>query len=266
MRVGDFKGHWALITGASAGIGAEFCRRLAANGVNLVMVARHQEPLAALAAALTASHGISTLLLPIDLSEREGASRVKASTTQASIRVSLLINNAGSGSWGSFEKTDVETYERMLQLNAVTPISLCHLFRADLEAHSPAAIINVSSPAALQPMPYLAAYSASKACLHNFSLALYGEWQSRGIVVQTLLPCPTRSDFDQKAGAYTSGLSEQRRDPSEVVDQSLRHLETNAPFVSNQPGIYKQRVFAGIAPIKMIIREVKKMFEAPPGR
>lgn len=266
MRVGDFKGHWALVTGASAGIGAEFCRRLASSGINLVMVARRAEALGELAAALTAAHGIRTLVVPIDLSERESASRVKAATDDAKVRISLLVNNAGSGFWGSFEKTQVDTYERMMQLNAATPISLCHLYRPDLESHPPAAIINVSSPAALQPMPYLAAYSASKACLHNFSLALYGEWQSRGILIQTLLPCPTHSEFDLKAGAYATGLSDERRDPAEVVDESLRQLETGAPFVTTQRGIYKQRVFAGIAPIKMIIREVKKMFEAPPGR
>ena len=266
MKLEDFRGHWALVTGASSGIGAEFCRQLAAGGINLVMVARREPLLDALSASLISAHAIQTLVLAIDLSERDSASRVKAATTQESIRVRLLINNAAFGPWGSFEKTSAQTYESMVQLIAATPISLCHLYLADFESFPGSAVINLSSPAALQPVPYKAVYSAAKACLHNFSLALYGEWHSRGILVQTLLPGPTATELDTKGGAYKSELGEARRPPSEVVTESLRHLEAGAPFVTTNQGTYKQRLFAGIAPVRMVIREVKKMFQAPPGR
>ena len=123
MKLEDFRGHWALVTGASSGIGAEFCRQLAAGGINLVMVARRKPLLDALSHSLISAHGIQTLVLAIDLSERDSASRVKAATTQASIRVRLLINNAAFGPWGSFEKTSAQTYESMVQLIAATPIS-----------------------------------------------------------------------------------------------------------------------------------------------
>lgn len=266
MKLEEFRGHWALVTGASSGIGAEFCRQLAAAGVNLVMVARRKQLLDELSASLIAAHGIRTLVLVIDLSERDSASHVKAATTQASIQVRLLINNAAFGPWGSFEKTPAQTYESMVQLIAATPIALCHVFLPDFESFPSSAVINLSSPAALQPVPYKAVYSAAKTCLHNFSLALYGEWQPRGILVQTLLPGPTATELDTKGGAYKSELGEERRPPSEVVTESLRQLEKDAPFVTNNKGTYKQRLFAGIAPVRMIIREVKKMFQAPPGR
>lgn len=266
MKLEDFRGHWALVTGASSGIGAEFCRQLAAGGINLVMVARRKPLLDALSASLISAHGIRTLVLAIDLSERDSASIVKSATTQALIRVRLLINNAAFDRWGSFEKTSAQTYESMMQLIAATPIGLCHLYLADLESFPGSVVINVSSPAALQPVPYKAVYSAAKACLHNFSLALYGEWQSRGILVQTLLPGPTATEIDTKGGAYKSELGEARRPPSEVVTESLRHLGAGAPFVTTNKGTYKQRLFAGIAPVRMVIREVKKMFQAPPGR
>ena len=266
MKLEDLRGHWALVTGASSGIGEEFCRQLAAAGVNLVMVARRKNLLDELSASLIGVHAIRTLVLATDLSERDSASRVKTATTQASIRVRLLINNAAFGPWGSFEKTAAQTYESMVQLIAATPISLCHLYLADLESFPSSAVINLSSPAALQPVPYKAVYSAAKTCLHNFSLALYGEWQAKGILVQTLLPGPTATELDTKGGAYKSELGEERRPPSEIVIESLRQLETDAPFVTTNKGTYKQRLFAGIAPVRMIIREVKKMFQAPPGR
>lgn len=267
MKVEDFRGHWALVTGASSGIGAEFCRQLAAAGVNLVMVARRQALLEELAAALMREHGIKTLVLPIDLSERQSAQRLKEAMAQAAIPpIRLLINNAAFGPWGSFEKTDAATYERMTQLIAATPIALCHEFREALESHPGSAVINLSSPAALQPVPYKAVYSALKTCLHHFSLALHGEWQARGILVQTLLPGPTATELDTLGGAYKSELGEERRPPSEIVSESLRQLERGVPFVTTNKGTYKQRLFAGIAPVGMVIREVKKMFQAPPGR
>lgn len=135
-----------------------------------------------------------------------------------------------------------------------------------MEQFSSSAIINVSSPSALQPVPYLAVYSAAKASLHNFSLALYGEVQEKGIHVQTLLPGPTATEFDLKACAYKSKLGENRLLPVEVVNKSLNHLAKDIPFVTTSKGTYKQRLFAGIAPIRMIIREVKKMFAPPLGR
>lgn len=266
MTLEHLKGHWALVTGASSGIGAEYCRQLAAAGVNLVMVARRKELLDTLAASLTRVHAVRTLVLVLDLSVRASAMQVKAATEQASIRVNLLINNAAVDPWGSFELTPADSYEAMLQLLAATPIALCHAYLSDLEGFAGSAIINVSSPAALQPVPYKAVYSAAKSCLHNFSLALHGEWADRGIQVQTLLPGPTATEIEIKGRAYNSALGGERQPPERVVAKSLRSLGTGNPIVTTQKGIYKQRLFAGIAPVALVIREVKKMFQAPPGR
>lgn len=266
MKLDQLRGHWALVTGASSGIGEEFCAHLAAAGMHLVLVARRRTLLEALATRLQAAHGIQTLVLEIDLSERHSAARVLAATSEAGLRVRLLINNAAFGPWGSFEKTSAATYESMVQLIAGTPIALCHVYLPDLTSFPYSVIVNLSSPAALQPVPYKAVYSAAKTCLHNFSLALHGELQDRGVIVQTLLPGPTATELDRKGGAYMSELGEERRPPKEIVVESLRRLESGAPFVTTNKGTYKQRLFAGIAPMRMIIREVKRMFQAPPGR
>ena len=266
MQPSNCKGDWALVTGASSGIGEEFCRRLAADGMNIVMVARRGHLLYALSESLKEKYRIRTLVLQLDLSERASAEKVKEFTTRENIRIRLLINNAAYGPWGSFDKTPAAVYEQMIQLIAATPVSLCHLYQSDLASFPDSAVINLSSPAALQPVPYKAVYSAVKSCLHNFSLALHGEWQDRGILVQTLLPGPTATELDTKGGAYLSELGEERRPVSEIVEASLSALPSGVPFVTTNKGTYKQRVFAGVAPVKMIIREVKRMFAAPPGR
>ena len=266
MALENHRGSWAVVTGASSGIGAEYCRQLAAAGINIVLVARRKDLLDALAASLNQTHNIRTLVLVIDLSVRGSALQVKAATEQAGVRVSLLINNAAFDPWGSFELTAADRYEAMVQLLAATPIALCHAYLGDLEGFAGGAIVNVSSPAALQPVPYKAVYSAAKSCLHNFSLALYGEWSERGIHVQTLLPGPTATEIEVKGNAYNSALGGERKPASEVVAKSLQSLRTRAPIVSTQKGTYNQRLFAGIAPTVMVVREVKKMFQAPPGR
>lgn len=266
MKVEECRGDWALVTGASSGIGAEFSRRLAFLGFNLVMVARRQRLLDELSDDLKARYAIQTLILPIDLSRAGSADSVKLATSAAGLRIRLLVNNAAFGPWGSFEKTTAQTYEEIVQLIAATPIALCRLYISDLRSFPSAAIVNLSSPAALQPVPYKAVYSAVKTCLHNFSLALYGEWQGTGVMVQTLLPGPTATELDAKGGAYKSELGEARRSPSEIVDASLAKLDEDLPFVTTNKGTYRQRVFAGVAPIKIIIGQVKKMFVAPAGR
>ncbi len=266
ISIDALRGHWALVTGASSGIGAEYCRHLAGMGVNLVMVARRRLLLDELSASLIEKHGIRTLVIAIDLSRGASAQTIKEMTTAAGLTVRLLINNAGYGPWGSFEKASAQTDEEIVQLVAATPIALCRQFLPDLESFDGSAVINVSSPAALQPVPYIAVYAAAKACLHNFSLALYGEWQDRGIVVQTVLPAPTATDFDRKGGAYHSELGDARRPASEVVGASLSKLGQDVPVVTNSRDIFKQRAFAGLAPIKLVVREVKKMFTPPSGR
>jgi short-subunit dehydrogenase len=266
MNLQDCRGHWALVTGASSGIGEEFCRRLAAQGIHLVLVARRQALLEALSAELRERHSIQTLLLPVDLSHAGSAQALHTATTAAGLRVRILINNAAFGPWGSFEKTSAQAYEEIVQLVAGTPIALCRLYLDDLASFDSSLVINLSSPAALQPVPYKAVYSGAKTCLHNFSLALHGEWREKGILVQTLLPGPTATELDAKGGAYKSELGEDRRPPSEIVDESLAKLPAEDPFVTTNKGTYKQRLFAGIAPTRMVIREVKKMFQAPPGR
>jgi len=191
MRIEEWKGDWALVTGASSGIGREFCVQLAATGMNLVMVARRGARLADLAHALQLQHATKSVVIEQDLGLPGAATAVKQRADNEGIAVRLLINNAAFGPWGPFENTTAEIYERLVHLVAATPIAMCRLFLPDLASFPSGAIINLSSPAALQPIPYKAVYSAAKSCLHNFSLALYEEWHESGVTVLTAAPIRT---------------------------------------------------------------------------
>jgi short-subunit dehydrogenase len=260
MKLSDIQGDWALVTGASSGIGHEFAAQLAQAGLNLVLVARREERLHTLAATLRQEYGIATQVVAVDLSETGAADRVKAALADTGIRVRLLCNNAGAGRWGRFESITVDDYERINTLNSTALVAMCHAFFDDLASFPGSAVINVSSAAAYQPVPYMALYAASKAFVQSFSQALHGEWKEHGILVQTLVPGPTDSEFDAKAGAYASAIT-QRDTPARVVRASLQGLEKGLPVVAAAKGTYQQRFFAGLFPPAMVIREVGKMFK-----
>jgi short-subunit dehydrogenase len=263
MQLSDLKGHWALVTGASSGIGAEFARQLAQAGVRLVLVARREERLLAVVQALRAQYGVEARAIVADLADVTTVARIREELDGAGIRIRLLCNNAGAGRWGRFEATDAKVYDELNTLNTTTLVATCRRFFDHLAAFPSSAVINVSSAAAYQPVPYMAVYAASKAFVQSFSQALHGEWKKHGILVQTLVPGPTDTEFDAKAGAYESALTE-RGPAADVVRTSLAALERGVPVVNAAKGTYKQRVFAGLAPPAMVIREVGKMFR-PPG-
>jgi hypothetical protein len=259
----DYKGHWALVTGASSGIGEEFARQLAGHGINLVMTARDETALERLSHELTAAHSIEARVFAADLALPGGLAALYDHLAAAEIRIRLLVNNAAFGRWGRFEATDAETYQQMIALNVTALVSLCHRFLPDLVTFPTSAVINLSSPAAFQPVPYMAVYAASKAFVHSFSQALHGEWREKGVLVQTLVPGPTRSAFDERAGAYASALKEKRELPALAVRAALEHLRDGRPVVTTAKGTGKQRLFACLAPPSLVIREVAKMFRPP---
>jgi short-subunit dehydrogenase len=265
MQLSDLTGHWALVTGASSGIGEEFAGQLAQAGMRLVLVARREERLQAVVDRLRARYGVEVRAVVADLADTAAAARIREELDAAGIRVRLLCNNAGAGRWGRFEATEARVYDELGTLNTTALVAMCRRFFDHLAGFPNSAVINVSSAAAYQPVPYMAVYAASKAFVQSFSQALHGEWKEHGILVQTLVPGPTDTEFDAKAGAYESALTE-RDPPADVVRASLAGLERGVPVVTAAKGTYKQRVFAGLAPPAMVIREVGKMFKPPAGK
>lgn len=262
IKLEDLRGHWALVTGASGGIGAEFARALARHGIHVVLVGRREECLRELAAQVAQELGGQAEVIRIDLAQPGAVGVVKARLDAAGIRIRLLCNIAGMGRWNRLEHWELNDYREMLEVNNAAMVEMCYHFLPDLASYPSSVVINVSSQASYQPVPYMAVYAASKAFVQSFSQALHGEWKERGILVQTLVPGPTETGFDAKAGAYASALT-RRGSTAEVVQASLAGLATGAPVVASIKGTYKQRFFAGLFPHSMVIRAVAKMFKPP---
>jgi len=257
----DWKGQWALVTGASSGIGREFSLQLAAKGLNVALLARREARLKALAQEIETRFGVRTLVIVSDLADPSAAQGVKDALETADVRVRLLVNNAAFGRWGRVELHAPELYQAMIQVDVAAPTRLALEFFPHLASLAPSALIMLSSPAALQPVPYMAVYAAAKAYIHALGQALYGEWSERGILVQTLVPGPTATEFDEIAGAYDSAIQKRGR-AEEVVRASLRALAAGEPVVWQARNTLAQRLFA-LLPAPWVLRKVARMF-APP--
>jgi short-subunit dehydrogenase len=257
MRVEELKGCWALVAGASSGIGREFAIQLAANGLNLALVARRSDRLQSLANELSSRHGIRCLPLAADLGQRDAARLLRQRLQQEEVRIRLLCNIAAVGRWARFEASPATLYEQMIQVNAAAVVAMCREFMPDLASHPSSAIINASSAAAYQPVPYMAVYAATKAFVHSFSQALYAECNAAGVLVQTLVPGPIPTDLE---GA--SAVSAGQGSTVDVVRSSLAHLKKESPVVVSAKGTLGQRLFA-LLPARLVTGQVGRMFRPP---
>lgn len=184
----------ALITGASSGIGAVFARRLAARGKNLVLVARRQEKLAALAQELEHRYSITAEILIADLSQPADIEKVEQHIAQLD-NLEMLINNAGFGTGGQFVEVELDKHMAMIEVHIVATMRLCRAALPAMLSQGRGSIINVSSISAFLPVAGSVNYSASKVYLVNFSKALQAELNGTGVKVQALCPGFTYTEF-----------------------------------------------------------------------
>ena len=189
----------ALITGASSGIGEELAELFARDKSSLILVARSQDKLQALADRLSKTHGIQTLVLPCDLSRPDAPQTLFDAVTAAGWTVDCLVNNAGFGGMGYFEEIPLAEMNDMLQVNVVALSQLTRLFQPGMVARKRGRILNVASTAAFQPGPNAAVYYASKAYVRYFSEGLQTELAGTGVTVTCLAPGPTRTKFAEVA-------------------------------------------------------------------
>jgi short-subunit dehydrogenase len=217
-------GHRALITGASGGIGESFARLLAARGVDLVLVARSEGKLRALATELSAAHGIRAEVLATDLSRPDAPRQLHAACEARGLPVDLLINNAGFGSLGPFDANPFEREHEQVMLNVTALMDLTHLFLPAMLARGTGGIINVASIAGYQPVPYMAVYAATKAFVLSFTEALWGETRERGVRVLALCPGPVETGFFDVVGTRDAAVGIMAT-PEDVAAAGLRGLE-----------------------------------------
>lgn len=181
---------WALVTGASDGIGVEFSRELARRGHNLVLVARRVDKLRAVAEELSAAHGVDTRVVPCDLAAPRAAHTLYDDVRALGIDVDVLVNNAGLLYNGYFDEIALSKQEDLLAVNVVALTALTHLFSADMLARGRGRILNVASTAAWVGIPQQNVYSASKAYVLSFTLALANELKSKRPGVTATALCP----------------------------------------------------------------------------
>jgi hypothetical protein len=218
----------ALVTGASAGIGEQFARILAARGHDLVLVARDRARLEALAKDLEAAHGNTNEVLAADLADPRQLAAVEARAET----VDLLINNAGFGTFGNFHELDADTEEREIRVNVVAVSRLTHAAARGMVARGRGGILNVSSIAGFQPTPNDATYAATKAFVLSFTEAVHEELKPTGVRVSCLAPGFTRTEFQQRAGIDGSKLPAFAwQDAATVARAGLDGLEKNRAVV-----------------------------------
>jgi hypothetical protein len=196
----------ALITGASSGIGLDFARLFAEGGYNVVLVARGQEKLEALAQELAGPYGVRAVAVPADLADAASAKRVMERVAAEGLQVDVLINNAGYASYGPFAQTDLEDEVKMIQVNVTALTALSKAVLPGMLERKQGRILNVASTAAFQPGPLMAVYYATKAYVLSFSEALAEEVRGTGVSVTCLCPGPTKTGFQARAKMEESKL------------------------------------------------------------
>ncbi|TFH27991.1 MAG: SDR family oxidoreductase [Myxococcales bacterium] len=178
----------ALVTGASSGIGQELAKVFAANGFDLVLVARRRGPLQQLAAACASKHGTEVTVLPMDLLDLAAPERIHAALRRKGISIEVLVNNAGVAIVDHFVANPLEAQLDLVRLNVIAPTALARLFLPDMIKRKKGRIMNVASVAAFQPTPSLAVYGASKAFILSLSESLAVELEGTGVTVTALCP------------------------------------------------------------------------------
>src|SRR5438046_2540429 len=215
----------ALVTGASSGIGTAFARRLAADGNDLVLVARNEARLKTLADELHTNHGAEADVLPADLTEPESLGTVEARVADPGAPIELLVNNAGYGTFGRFAELPVAVEDGLVRLNILALVRLTRAALPPMIARGGGAILNVSSVAGFQPGPYEASYAASKAFVTSFTEAVHEEVRGTGVRVMVLCPGFTRTEFQDRAGLDPARVPGPLwMDADRVVDVALNDL------------------------------------------
>jgi hypothetical protein len=202
----------ALVTGASVGIGRDLAIVLAEHGHDLVVTARNQEQLEALAAELHSKHGVRVEVVVADLAKPQAANEIFEEVARRGIAIDLLVNNAGFGGHGRFDREEIDQILGMLQVNIAALTHLTRLFLPPMVERGRGRVMNVASTAAFQPGPLMAVYYATKAYVLSFSEAIASELNRTGVRVTALCPGPTSTEFQQRANvasvrAFNTGMT-----------------------------------------------------------
>lgn len=254
-----WQGKWALVTGASAGIGEAIAVELAEAGVNLVLTARRRERLDLLAERLRTQHDIQTQVIVADLTQPQVPQQIFDATEGAALKVDVLINNAGFGEYGEFLRSNLQMQVSMVQVNCTAVVHLTRLFLPAMVQRRRGWLMIVASTASYQPVPYLATYGATKAFDRMLAEALAEEMKRHGVRVSALCPGPTESEFNQVAGGRT-GDRRKHQSAAEVARRGLEGLAGGKhwviPYVAGRLQVFTQR----FVPRRTVSSAIERLF------
>ena len=260
--------QWALITGASQGIGCALARLFAAEGWNVILVARDAARLGVVAEELRqkSDKALSVMVLPQDLTVPGAGQLIFAAVQRERIVVNVLVNNAGFGFQGAFVEQDWQQELDLVQVNIVALMELTRLFLPGMRERGAGRILNVASTAAFLPGPYMALYYASKAFVYSFSNAVGRELAGSGVTVTTLCPGLTATQFHARAGQNrVGGFLQKMMGADRVAEIAYRALMAGRPRVTSGLLNHLVILIAKILPTWLILR-ISGRFIAPPKR
>jgi short-subunit dehydrogenase len=225
-------GSVALITGASAGLGAEYARLFTADQHDVVLVARRRDRLEELCATLAKTHNVRAIPMTADLGAPDGAQKLIDEVRRQKLEIEFLVNNAGFGSSGAFAELPAARELEMVQLNIASLLTLTQAFLPDMIARKHGRILNVGSTAGFLPGPYMAVYYASKAFVNSFTQALWFELKGTGVTATVSCPGATATEFAQVAGndkskLFKSGVAS----AADVAREGYRGMLAGKPMV-----------------------------------
>ena len=255
----EWKGKWALVTGASAGIGKALAEELAKGGTNLVLTARREDRLRSIAYELSSKHGIRSEIFVADLAEPSAAYTIFEFAQKKGLAIDLLVNNAGFGQYGELHLTDTDRLLRMVQVNCIAVLHLTRLFVPVMVSRRSGDVLIVASTAAFQAVPYITTYAATKVFDLYLAEGLAEELHPYGIRVCALCPGTTISEFHEIAGhpAHSKG---RQQSADEVARNGLKALAAGKSYVisglANYLGAHGER----LVPRRFVTRVAAKMF------
>lgn len=254
--------HYALVTGATSGIGYELAKIFAANSYNLVIVSRPTAHLLDVAAELADEYGIDVVPIAKDLFDRESPFELYEEVKSRGLKVAVLVNNAGQGHYGRFIDTDIEKELDIIQLNIAAYVVLTKLFLRDMVNNNAGKILNIASIASKVPGPYQSVYHGTKAFVHSFTEAIRAEFDGYNITITSLLPGPTNTKFFNKAGMEESKILEHElADPGKVAADGFHALMKGDDMVISGLKNKVQVVMSNVTPDSAVAKQMLKQQE-----
>src|SRR6202171_4205643 len=257
---GEWRGKWALITGASAGIGKALAEELAAGGTNLILTARRAERLTELAKALEEKLKIKTEVVTADLAAAGAAEKIFAFTREKNMFVELLVNNAGFGQYGELYEVETQRLLDMVRVNCEAVVHLTRLYLPEMVERRGGDILSLASTASFQAVPYISTYAATKAFDLLFAEGLAEEMKPHGIRVCALCPGSTESEFHVVAGQEK--FMRKAETAEKVARTGLKALAAGKSYVISGLGNYLGAQGERLVPRRMVTRIAGNMFRA----